>query len=46
MRFTYAKREFEKKLNDGVEYRKALKQLSQELNHSNGSRSLFYIGKA
>jgi len=46
MRFTYAKNAFEKKLNDGVEYRIALKQLSQELNHSNGSRSLFYIGKA
>jgi len=45
-RFTYAKREFEKKLNDGIEYRMALKQLSQELNHSNGSRSLFYLGKA
>ena len=43
MRFTYAKNEFEKKLNDGIEYRLALKQLSQELNHSNGSRSLFYL---
>ena len=45
-RFTYAKREFEKKLNNGVEYRLALKQLSQELNHSNGSRSLFYLKKS
>lgn len=46
MRFTYAKNEFEKKLNDGIEYHKALKLLSQELNHSRGSRSLYYLGKA
>ena len=46
MRFTYAKNEFEKKLNDGVEYHKALKILSQELNHSRESMSLFYIVKA
>ena len=46
MRFTYAKNQFEKKLNDGVEYHLALKELSQELNHSRESMSLFYLGKA
>ena len=47
-RFTYAKVEFSKMINgnDRTEYNKALKLLSQELNHSSGSRSLFYLGKA
>ena len=50
-RFSYAKTEFERKINDsddgnGIEYRQALKELSVELNHSNGSRSLFYLNKA
>jgi hypothetical protein len=46
IKFTYAKVEFEKKLNDGVEYHQALRELSQELNHSRESMSLFYIGMA
>ncbi|MCD6654616.1 MAG: hypothetical protein LT067_07620 [Sulfurovum sp.] len=37
-RFSYAKTEFEKKIDNGngIEYRQALKELSEELNHSNG----------
>ena len=46
IKFSYSKREFEKKLNDGVEYHLALRELSQELNHSRESMSLFYLGRA
>lgn len=45
MKFTYAKNEFEKKLNDGAEYHLALRELSQELNHTRESMSLFYVGR-
>ncbi len=46
MRFTYAKNEFEKKLNDGVEYHQALREVSKELNHTRESMSCFYLSKA
>jgi len=46
IKFTYAKNEFEKKINDGIEYHQALRELSQELNHSRENMSLFYLGRA
>ena len=46
IKFTYAKAEFAKKLNDGIEYHQALRELSQELNHSRESMSLFYLSRA
>ena len=48
-RFTYSKSEFEKKINDeGVEYHQALREVSEELNHSleRESMTLFYLSKA
>ena len=47
IKYTFAKSEFEKKINEeGVEYHQALREVSEELNHSRESMSLFYIGKA
>jgi hypothetical protein len=45
IKFTYTKIEFEKKLNDGIECHQALRELSQELNHSRESMSLFIFLK-
>ena len=47
-RFTYSKSEFEKKIENGVEYRLALREVSEGLNHSleRESMTLFYLGKA
>ena len=46
-RFTYAKSEFEKKINEeGVEYHQALREVSEELNHTRESMSCFYLSKA
>jgi hypothetical protein len=46
IKFTYAKTAYEKKIENGVEYHQALKELSKELNHSRESMSLYYLGKA
>lgn len=47
IKYTFAKSEFEKKINEeGVEYYQALREVSEELNHSRESMSLFYIGRA
>ena len=43
IKFTFAKNEFEKRINEGMEYHQALREVSQELNHSRESMSLFYL---
>jgi hypothetical protein len=45
-RYTYAKSEFEAKIESGVEYHQALREVSEELNHSRESMTLFYLGRA
>jgi hypothetical protein len=45
-RYTYAKREFEAKIESGIEYHQALQEVSEELNHSRESMTLFYLGRA
>ena len=45
-RFTYAKNEFEKKVEEGVEYHQALREVSKELNHTREGMSCFYLSKA
>jgi hypothetical protein len=45
-RYTYAKSEFEAKIEKGVEYNQALREVSEELNHSRESMTLFYLGRA
>jgi len=47
-RFTFAKNEFERKFEEGVEYHQALREVSEGLNHSleRESMTLFYLGKA
>jgi len=47
-RYTYAKAEFEAKIEKGVEYHKALQEVSEGLNHSltRESMTLYYLGKA
>ncbi len=47
-RYTAAKAEFEKKIGEGVEYRQALRQVSEGLNHSleRESMTLFYLSRA
>ena len=47
-RFTYSKNEFEKKVEEGVEYHQALREVSEGLNHSleRESMTLFYLGKS
>jgi hypothetical protein len=44
-RYTYAKREFEAKIENGVEYNQALREVSKELNHSRKSMTLFYLSR-
>ncbi len=44
-RYTYAKGEFEAKIENGVEYNQALREVSEELNHSRGSMTLFYLNR-
>jgi len=46
LKFSYAKIEFEKKIDDGIEYHQALKELSLELNHSRESMSIFYLSRS
>jgi len=47
-RYTAAKAEFEKKIESGVEYRQALREVSEGINHSleRENMTLFYLGKA
>ena len=47
-RFTFSKSEFDKKIKEGVEYRQALREVSEGLNHSlkRESMTLFYLSKA
>ncbi len=45
-RFTYAKNEFDKKIEEGVEYHQALREISEGLNHTRESMSCFYLSKA
>jgi len=45
-RFTYAERALNDKLESGVPYHDALKEVSQELNHSRESMTLYYVQRA
>ena len=45
-KISYSKILFESKIEDGIEYHQALREVSQELNHSRESMSLFYLSKA
>lgn len=44
-RYTYVAKEFSEKINDGVEYKKALSEVSQEINHKRGSMTLRYLAR-
>ena len=47
-RYTYAKAEFEKKIEEGIEYRQSLREVSEGLNHSlkRENMTLYYLGRA
>lgn len=42
-RYTYVKKEFSEKIENGVEYKKALKEVSKEINHKRASMTLRYL---
>ncbi|CAA6803909.1 MAG: Unknown protein [uncultured Sulfurovum sp.] len=42
-RYTYANSEFDKKIEEGIEYHQALREVSEELNHTRRSMTLFYL---
>lgn len=42
-RYSYAEREYHSKIEDGVEYHQALKEVSEGLNHSRESMTLYYM---
>jgi integrase len=42
-RYSYANREYHAKLEDGVEYHQALREVSEGLNHSRESMTLYYM---
>lgn len=46
IKFSFTKNEFEKRINEGMEYHQALREVSKELNHSRESMSLFYLSKS
>lgn len=45
-RFTVASRIFNEKLANGIDYAKALKEVSQELNHSRAEMTNYYLSRA
>lgn len=45
-RYTYAQREFQQKIENGVEHNQALKEVSQELNHSREEITSYYLARA
>ena len=44
-RYTYVAKEFSEKINNGVEYKKALTEVSQEINHKRSSMTLRYLAR-
>ncbi len=46
LRLTYAKDLFQQKLEQGVSYQEALKQVSKELNHHRPQMTLYYLNRA
>jgi integrase len=42
-RYSYAEREYHAKIEDGVEYHQALREVSEGLNHSRESMTLYYL---
>ena len=46
IKYFFSKSEFEKRINEGMEYHQALREVSKELNHSRESMSLFYLSKS
>ena len=45
-RITYAKNLFETKLSQGIEYKQALREVSQEINHHRASMTEYYLARA
>ena len=45
-RFSYARFELEKKLSEGVDYQRAMKEISTELNHVSPERTRYYLARA
>ena len=45
-KITYSKTIFNQKIEEGVEYHQALREVSKELNHSCENMSLFYLSKS
>ena len=45
-RVTYAKNLFETKLSQGIEYKQALKEVSQEINHHRPQMTEYYLARA
>lgn len=45
-KYTYAEKEFEERLDKGMEYHQALKEVSQELNHSREEMTKYYLNRA
>ena len=45
-RFTYAEREFNEKIENGMDYNQALKEISEELNHSREEMTRYYLARA
>jgi hypothetical protein len=42
-RYSYANREYHSKIEDGIEYHQALREVSEGLNHSRESMTLYYM---
>ena len=45
-RYTYAEREFNERIEAGIDYHEALKEVSEEMNHHRESMTLAYLNKA
>lgn len=46
LRYNYAKNEFNKKIEQGIAYKQALKEVSEGLNHSRVEMSKWYLARA
>ncbi len=45
-KYTYAEKEFNERLDKGMEYHQALKEVSKELNHSREEMTKYYLSRA
>ncbi len=46
LRLTYAKNLFEHKLEQGINYKQALGEVSKELNHHRAGMTIYYLNRA